>query len=103
MLTKLMEKIYTWLAFATMLMGIVAAAMFILSLIVGGGFGESVSVFAGKFMTWGIRIAALAMVAGIVQIYANKQHTLTMNAENTEEPEKQEKTVNIKPIGRKVL
>lgn len=90
MLTNLMDKVYTWLALLTMALGVAVAIMFALSLTVGGGTGESIAVLAGKIMTWGIRIAAVATLAGIIKIYLNKEHTLTIDVERSEGDEGKE-------------
>lgn len=78
------EKVYTWLALITMALGVLVAFIFIVSLVIGGSTGESFAVFAGKIMTWGIRIAAVATLAGIINIYLKKEHTLKMDT-STEE------------------
>jgi hypothetical protein len=79
------DKVYTWLALITMALGVIVAFTFIVSLIIGGSAGESLAVFAGKMMTWGIRIAAVATLAGIINIYLKKEHTLTMETANPQE------------------
>jgi len=84
LLVTLTEKIYTWLAILTMALGFLVAVAFAFSLIIGGSAGESLAVFSGKIMNWGIRIASIATLAGIVNIYLKKQHTLTLNAEEAE-------------------
>ncbi|XXM71509.1 hypothetical protein ACQ0QQ_17705 [Lysinibacillus sphaericus] len=104
MLANLMEKTYTWLAFITMLLGLVVGLLFGVTMVIGGEMGASLSVFAGKLMTWGIRLAAIAALAGIVQIYLSKNHTLTIKGEvhDTEtEPETSRENLNM--IEKKAL
>jgi hypothetical protein len=84
LLVSLTEKIYTWLAILTMALGFIVAVAFTLSLIIGGSAGESVAVLSGNTMKWGIRLASIATLAGIVNIYLKNQHTLTLNAEEAE-------------------
>jgi hypothetical protein len=101
MLTKFMEKIYTWLTLTTMLFGVVVAGIFGVSLLIGGSAGESMAVFSGKLMTWGIRLAAIATLAGLVHIYLSKKHTLTMDAD-TDIPDEEE-IVEMNPLERRAL
>ncbi|WP_368503269.1 hypothetical protein AB3N04_13535 [Alkalihalophilus sp. As8PL] len=86
-LKKITEKIYTWFALLTMGLGFFVALVFIVSLLIGGSAGESLAVLSGKMMTWGIRLATIATIAGILNIYLSKQHTLTMNVQNSEDIE----------------
>ncbi|MCM3694271.1 hypothetical protein [Neobacillus niacini] len=83
------DKLYTWLALITMALGVSVAFIFIVSLAIGGSTGESIAVFAGKLMTWGIRIAAVATLSGIINIYLKKEHTLTMETADPEEIQKE--------------
>ncbi len=84
LLISLTEKVYTWLAILTMALGFIVAMAFTLSLIIGGSAGDSMAVLSGNTMKWGIRLASIATLAGIVNIYLKKQHTLTLNAEEVE-------------------
>ncbi len=83
-MVNLMEKIYSVLALLTIALGVAVAVMFAVSFAIGGGSGESIAVLAGKVMSWGIRFAAVATLAGLVKIYLSKEHTLTINVEKTE-------------------
>lgn len=85
MFNNLLEKVYTWLALLTLVLGIVVALMFAVTIVIGGVPGESIAILAGKIMTWGIKLAAVATLAGIIHIYLSKQHTLTINVEKVEE------------------
>lgn len=87
LLVSLTEKIYTWLAILTMALGFLVAIAFAFSFMIGGDTGESLAVLSGKTMNWGIRIAAIATFAGIVNIYLKKQHTLTLDANGETETE----------------
>lgn len=78
---KFAENIYCLLSIITMAMGVIVAMMFGFSIIMGGSYGESLAVFAGSIMNWGIRIAAIATLFGILNIYLSRQHTLTMDME----------------------
>lgn len=100
MIVNLMDKIYTWLALLTMVLGIAVAAIFGISFIVGGETGEAIAVLAGKIMTWGIRIATVATFAGIIKIYLSKEHSLTMDVKKIEDMEQNEQ---INPIEKGAL
>ncbi|MCM3717651.1 hypothetical protein [Fictibacillus phosphorivorans] len=99
--TTFMERTYTWLTLSTMLLGVVIAGMFGVSLLIGGSAGESLAVFSGKLMTWGIRLAAIATLAGLVHIYLSKKHSLTMDAD-TDLPEEEE-VVELNSLERRAL
>lgn len=76
-----LEKGYGFIAFITMLLGVVTGVLFFISLIIGGSAGQSLAVFAGEAMMMGIKLASLAVVLGIGYIYASKTHTLKIGDE----------------------
>ncbi len=81
-LIGLFENLYGWIAFVTMTLGVGVAGMFAVSFLLGGPAGETVAIVAGQIMTWGIRLAALAMVAGLLYTYVKKEHSLTLKSES---------------------
>ncbi len=85
-IAKLMETIYTLITFLALGIGFIVAVLFIISLVISG---ESLAVFAGQLMMWAIRLASLAIISGIIFIYLNKNHSLTMSVET-----KVEETIN---------
>jgi membrane protein implicated in regulation of membrane protease activity len=78
-LTNVTNKLYTWITLIALSLGLLVALLFLTALIIGGSAGESLAVFSGDLMTWSIRLATIAVLAGIINIYASKRHTLTMD------------------------
>lgn len=77
----LLHHVYALIAFVTMVLGFVVFLLFIFAIIVGGPLGESVAGWAGQLMQWAIRVAAIAVFAGLLNRYLKKQHTLTLKDE----------------------
>lgn len=87
MLTKvayIFKMIYGWTAFVTLLNGFIVAVLFGISFIIGGSAGETLAVFSGDLMTFSIRLATLAMISGIVYMYIEKDHRLTLSTEENQ-------------------
>ncbi|WP_044893086.1 hypothetical protein [Bacillus alveayuensis] len=80
-LSIIFEKGYSFVAFLTMLIGFVVSLLFFLSFVIGGTLGNSMAIVAGNIMSFGIRLAAIAMVLGILQVYISKKHTLSLSEE----------------------
>jgi hypothetical protein len=76
-----MHHVYAFIAFVTMALGFVVCLLFALGIMVGGPLGESVAVWAGQLMKWAIRVAAIAVFAGLLNMYLKKRHTLTIDDE----------------------
>ncbi|WLR51039.1 hypothetical protein LC040_17795 [Bacillus tianshenii] len=81
-LTNVLENLYGWVAFLTMALGVLTAGLFAVSFVIGGGSGETIAVYAGQIMSWGIRLAAVAMIIGLVNTYVKKEHSLTLGSES---------------------
>lgn len=79
-----LEKFYGVLALIALVLGLVVAVIFAAALIAGQGLGNDWATFGGEIMTWGIGIAAVAVLAGLVIIYATRSHSLKM--EKSSEP-----------------
>ncbi|AQS54930.1 hypothetical protein [Novibacillus thermophilus] len=77
-----MQNVYGWMAMLTMALGFFVFLMFCAAFIIGGEVGAALASAAGTLMNWGIRLAACAILIGLVCIYFNKEHTLSMKAEN---------------------
>jgi len=77
----LFHHVYALIAFVTMALGFVVCLLFAIGIIVGGPLGETVAVWAGQLMKWAIRIAAIAVFAGLLNLYLKKRHTLTLSDE----------------------
>lgn len=75
---RLLTSIYGILTTFALLLGLVVAIIFFGALIVGQDLGATWALIAGKVMTWGIMLAAIAMAAGLIYIYATRAHSLTI-------------------------
>lgn len=78
-LTNVTNKLYSWITLIALSLGLFVALLFLTAIIIGGTTGENLAVVSGDLMTWSIRLAALAVLAGIINIYISKRHTLTMD------------------------
>lgn len=81
-ITTGMQTVYGWIALVTMALGFAVFLMFCLALIIGGEGGAAVATAAGTIMGWGIRIAAIAILIGLISVYLKKDHTLNIKTEN---------------------
>ena len=59
-------------------LGLVVAVLFVIALIVGQDLGETLALLAGDIMMWGIALAAIAVLAGLIYIYVTGSHSLVM-------------------------
>ena len=59
-------------------LGLVVAVLFVIALIVGQDLGETLALLAGDIMMWGIALAAVAVLAGLLYIYLYRPHSLVM-------------------------
>ena len=67
--------IVTTVAFS---LGFVVAVIFVVAIIVGQDLGTTLALVAGDIMNWGIALAAIAVMAGLVYIYLVGSHSLVM-------------------------
>lgn len=67
--------IVTTIAFS---LGLVVAVIFVVAIIVGQDLGETLALLAGDIMMWGIALAAIAVLAGLLYIYLYRPHSLVM-------------------------
>jgi len=67
--------VVTTIAFS---LGMVVAIIFAVALIVGSDLGETLALMAGDVMMWGIALAAVAVLAGLIFIYIDRSHSLMM-------------------------
>lgn len=75
---RLLTSIYGILTTIALLLGFIVAIIFIAAIIIGPSLGSSLALFAGEIMTWGIVLAAISLIAGLVYIYATGAHSLKM-------------------------
>lgn len=85
MLTNITNKLYSWITLIALSIGLIVALMFLISLVIGGQNGENLAIAAADLMTWAIRLATLTVLAGLINIYVSKRHTLTMEKDSIEE------------------
>lgn len=80
-LGALTAGVFGVLMMVAILIGAVVAVMFIVGFIAGGSLGQSASVWGDKLMAYGIQIAALGVLFGLINFYAFGQHQLTLAGE----------------------
>lgn len=67
--------VITTIAFS---LGLVVAVLFVVAIIVGNELGETLALLAGDIMMWGIALAAVAVLAGLLYMYRVGAHSLVM-------------------------
>ena len=85
---SLFKKIYGMIALITLTLGFIVAILFLIAIVMGGDQGESIAVFAGDIMNWCIKLAAIAVLFGIIDMYIRKEHSLTMKSEEKKDDDK---------------
>lgn len=77
---NVIKNIFSISLVTAILGGGVIFLMFVLALIIGGGTGEMLATSAAdKIMPYFIRLASIAVLAGLVSIYINGKHSLSMS------------------------
>lgn len=75
----IIESVFSLSLIIAILGGGIIFLMFIVALIMGGSTGEMIAVNASeKVMPYFIRAASISILAGLIYVYMNKQHALTM-------------------------
>lgn len=90
-LSKIVENLFAFVTLISLTIGLIVALTFILSVIIGRSLGESMAIFSGNLMTWAIRLASIAVITGLINIYITKRHSLTIQSED----EKEKKTTSM--------
>lgn len=72
---RFMTTIYGILTTIALFLGLIVAVIFIAAIIIGQ---EGWALLAADIMTWGIALAAIAMLAGMIFIYGTGSHDLKM-------------------------
>lgn len=80
-LSKLIANLFGLLIFVSVGLGAVAFVMFVIALIVGGAGGAAISINAQKLITFGIQMASLGVLCGLLHIYLGGKHYLTLKNE----------------------
>lgn len=86
-ISNILLKSYGVIACITLFLGFMVSIIFGISLIIGGISGENLAIFAGNLMNWGIRLATLATLIGIIHIYLTRKHSLSFKEKEQIEPE----------------
>ncbi|MGE8207030.1 hypothetical protein ACQKP0_21225 [Heyndrickxia sp. NPDC080065] len=81
---NILQKVYSYVSILTILLGFIVGLMYLIAVIIGGSGGEMIAIFSGKVMFWGIKLAAIAVLFGIINIYISKEHSLTIQADKKE-------------------
>lgn len=78
-LFKICNNIYGVLMFASFFAGFLPLIPFVIAIIVGGEFGETVSVFLYKeYYPWVIIVGSIAVVVGLIAMYIGKLEGLSV-------------------------
>ncbi|NLY72542.1 MAG: hypothetical protein GX079_02485 [Tissierellia bacterium] len=79
---ELLRRVFSLFILLSLLGGSLVFLLFVIALILGGDRGGFLAVFAAKtFMPYFIRLAALAMVVGLIVIYVSGKHLLSLSDE----------------------
>ena len=73
-----LKQFYGVLALIALILGFIVAVIFAGALIIGPDLGTDWAMAGGEIMSWGIAIAAVAVLAGLIIIYASGSHSLKM-------------------------
>lgn len=77
--TEFINYCYGIAAMLALAIGAVVFFVFVAGLIVGGPTGTKIAVTAKSWMMFGIKVASVSTFLGLVNIYLNKSHTLTID------------------------
>jgi hypothetical protein len=83
-LDKLIANLFGGLIFISVGLGAVAFVMFVIALVTGGTIGAAISINAQKLITFGIQMASLGVLCGLLKIYLGGKHYLTLKNESPE-------------------
>jgi hypothetical protein len=81
---QILRGAFSIVALITLLLGAVVFLLFMVGLVLGGTAATRLAVAAGDIMQWGIKMATVAVVIGIIDIYVSRNHKLTLNSEEKE-------------------
>lgn len=85
---RLLVAIYGTVTAIAFSLGLVVALVFVVALLIGQDLGETLAVLAGDIMMWGIALAAIAVLAGLIFIYLYRSHSLVMEKPSNGDDEK---------------
>ena len=75
---RFLTTVYGIVTTVAFTLGFVVAVLFVVAIIVGQDLGTTLALLAGNIMNWGIALAAIAVLAGLVYIYLVGPHSLVM-------------------------
>lgn len=78
-LNKVVNISYGIVATVTLGLGAAAFLMFFAGFLIGGATATRLAVTAGNWIVFAIRAAALATLLGLINIYLQRKHSLTLN------------------------
>ena len=94
-LFKICNNIYGVLMFTSFFAGFLPLIPFVIAIIVGGEFGEAVSLFLYKeYYPWVIIVGSIAVVFGLIAMYIGKLEGLSVKKVAADSGAKQQKTEN---------
>jgi len=77
---KILRGAFSIVALITLLLGAMVFLFFLVGFVLGGTIATWLAVAAGDIMQWGIKLATVAVVIGIIDIYLSRSHKLTLNS-----------------------
>ena len=81
-MTKFIQSLFSVTTMFAVAGGFIVFVIFFIAIIIGGATGEAMAVFArSELMPYFIKSASIASIAGLVFMYATKDHALTMKEE----------------------
>ncbi|GAB3483011.1 hypothetical protein [Nocardiopsis coralliicola] len=72
-----LEKAYAVLVAAAVALGVVIGLLFAVGVAAGGAAGAQISAVASEIAAWAVRLAGVAVAAGMAAVYVSRKHTLT--------------------------
>lgn len=91
-LFQILNQIYGIMMSVSFFAGFIPLIPFIIAIIVGGEFGEKLSVFLYKqYYPWVIIIGCLAILVGLIAMYVGKLEGLSVKKVSADTPKSEEK------------
>ncbi|MFZ7102518.1 MAG: hypothetical protein ACOWWO_07660 [Peptococcaceae bacterium] len=77
-LNKVSSALFAVLIIIGVGLGAVAFVLFVIGLVLGGNGGAAISIIGGKLINYGIRISSVGILFGLIKIYTDGYHYLTL-------------------------
>ncbi|MFZ5944716.1 MAG: hypothetical protein ACOYVD_11435 [Bacillota bacterium] len=81
-LNKVSSALFAVLILIGVGLGAIAFVLFLVGLLMGGDGGASISITGKKLIDYGIRLSSVGIVFGLVKIYTDGHHYLTLREKN---------------------